>query len=263
MDPERRFAAELRGTPSDELPGVLALGDGEVTAVFVSLSARHLENRDAEYLEWHTLDHRPEQHRLPGLRGSMRFVSTPECRSVRPAADSRYEATDHVMVYLFADQAPMDAFYGLGEELFKAGRMQLRLPAVEGDLYLVQGKTAAPSAVAGADVLPWRPARGAYLLLELGAAAPDHLVEIDGVAGVWWAATDSEEIEARPWFGSLTSNEEGVKQVSLCFIDGDPIDVARRIEPALEERWADGSVMPLLAAPFHTVITFEWDCHLP
>ena len=262
-DPDRRLVAELHGTPSDQLPGVLDLGDGDVTAVFVSLSARHTDGRDAEYLEWHTLDHRPEQHRLPGLRGSMRFVSTPECRLARAAADPRYEATDHVMVYLFADQAPMDAFYGLGEELFKAGRMQHRLPAVEADLYLMRGKEAAPSAVAGADVLPWRPPRGLYLLVELGAAATDHLVEVDGIAGVWWAATDSEEIEARAWLGSLTSAAEGVKQVSLCFTDGNPIDVAHRIQQDLEERWADGAVKPLLAAPFLTVVPYEWDRHLP
>ena len=263
VDPERSLAAELPGTPSGELPGVSAMGDGDVTAIFMSLSARDPDGRDAEYLEWHTLDHRAEQHRLEGLRGSLRFVSTAECRAARAAADSRYEATDHVMVYLFADQAPMDAFYRLGEELFNAGRMQHRLPPVEGDLYLVQRKAAAPRAVAGADVLPWRPARGLYLLVELGAAPPDHLVEIDGIAGVWWAAADSEKIEARPWFGSLTSIDEGVKQVSLCFTDGDPIDVAHRIQPALAERWADGSVKPLLAAPFHTVIPFEWDRYLP
>ncbi|MCY3578552.1 MAG: hypothetical protein OXH53_14695 [bacterium] len=251
------------GTPSDELPGVLALGDGDVTAVFVSLSARDPDGRDAEYLEWHTLDHRAEQHRLGGLRGSLRFVSTPECRSARAASDSRYGATDHVMVYLFVGQSPMDAFYGLGEELFKAGRMQHRLPAVEGDLYLVRGKTATPSAVAGADVLPWRPARGLYLLVELGAAAPDHLVDIDGVAGVWWATTDAEEIKARPWFGSLTSGDEGVKQVSLHFTDGDPINVAQRIQLVLEKRWADGSVKPLLAAPFYAVVPYEWERHLP
>lgn len=263
VDPERRMAAELHGTPSDQLPGVLAMGDGDATAMFVSLSARHPDGRDAEYLEWHTLDHRPEQHRLHGLRGSMRFVSTPGCRSARAAADSRYEATDHAMVYLFADQAPMDAFYGLGDELFSAGRMRHRLPAVEGDLYLLRGKSAAPSAVAGADVLPWRPAQGLFLLLELGVAASDRLVDVDGVAGVWWAAADSAEIESRTWFGSVTSAAEGVKQVSLCFTDGDPVDVAQRMQPVLEERWAHGSVKPLLAAPFHTAVPFEWDRHLP
>ena len=250
VDPEHRLAAELHGTPSDELPGVLAMGGGDVTAAFVSLSARCSDGRDAEYLEWHTLDHRAEQHRLPGLRGSLRFVSTPECRSARAAADPRYEATDHVMVYLFADQSPMDSFYGLGEELFKAGRMQHRLPAVEGDLYLLAGKAAAPRAVAGADVLPWRPAQGLYLLIELGVAVPDHLIDVDGIAGLWWATADLDNIEARRWFGSLTSSDEGVKQVSLCFTDGDPIDVAHQIQPALQERWAKGSVKPPVGRAF-------------
>ena len=107
------------------------------------------------------------------------------------------------------------------------------------------------------------PLGGRFLLLELGAAAPDHLVEIDGVAGVWWAATDSEQIESRAWFGSVTSTAEGEKQVSLMFTDGDPIEVAHRMQPVLEARWADGSVKPLLAGPFHTVVPYEWDRHLP
>ena len=184
MDPERSLAAELPGTPSGELPGVSAMGDGDVTAIFMSLSARDPDGRDAEYLEWHTLDHRAEQHRLEGLRGSLRFVSTAECRAARAAADSRYEATDHVMVYLFADPGPNGRVLQAGRRAFQCRTDAAPLPPVEGDLYLVQRKAAAPRAVAGADVLPWRPARGLYLLVELGAAPPDHLVEIDGIAGV-------------------------------------------------------------------------------
>ena len=263
MNPDRRLNMTLLGTPSDELPSVLALGRSDVTAVFVSLSARDPEGRDAEYLEWHTLDHRPEQYRLRDLRGSLRFVSTPQCRSARAPADPRYEATDHVMVYLFADSAAMEPFSGLGGELHNAGRMQHRLPSVEGDLYTLAGKIASPHAVAGADVIPWRPARGVYLLLELGVAAPDRLIDVDGVAGVWWAVTDSEKSEGYDWFGTLTSGDEGVKQITLCFIDGGPIEVADRIQPVVEQRWADGSVKPLLAAPFHTVVPYEWDRHLP
>ncbi|WP_419851147.1 hypothetical protein [Candidatus Poriferisocius sp.] len=251
------------GRPSDEIPGVLALGRGDVAEMFVSLSARHPEGRDAEYLAWHTLDHRAEQHRLLEVRGSLRFVSTPACRSARVAADPRYEATDHFMVYLFTDQAAMDSFYGLGEELFKAGRMPHRLPAVEGDLYTLAGKAAAPHAVAGADVLPWRPALGAYLLVELGVAAADRLVDIDGVAGVWWAVSDLGRSMGYDWFVTPTSPDEGPKQVSLCFIDGDPVDAARRLQPILEKRWADGLARPLLAAPFYSVVPYEWDRHLP
>ena len=56
----------LPGTPSDDVDGVLATGRGEIGTLFVSMARRHPEGRDAEYLRWHTLDHRPEQHRLAG-----------------------------------------------------------------------------------------------------------------------------------------------------------------------------------------------------
>ena len=68
---------ELPGTPSDQITEVLATGRGDVTTLFVSMARRHPDGADAEYLRWHTLDHRPEQHRLAGVRASLRLVSTP------------------------------------------------------------------------------------------------------------------------------------------------------------------------------------------
>src|SRR5262245_55257279 len=90
------------GSPSDDLPELLAYGRGDTATVVVSMSARHPEGRDAEYLEWHALDHRPEQHRLEGLRGSLRVVSTPDCRAARAASEAPYDDVDHVVAYLFA-----------------------------------------------------------------------------------------------------------------------------------------------------------------
>jgi hypothetical protein len=55
---------ELVGTPSDDVPAILAEGGSGASTIFVSMSARHPDGRDAEYLYWHTYDHRPEQHRL-------------------------------------------------------------------------------------------------------------------------------------------------------------------------------------------------------
>lgn len=80
---------ELPGTPSDEIDGVLATGDGGITTLFVSMATRHPEGRDAEYLRWHSLDHRPEQHRLAAVRASLRLVSTPECRAARASSTLR------------------------------------------------------------------------------------------------------------------------------------------------------------------------------
>ena len=72
---------------------------------------------------------------------------------------------------------------------------------------------------------------------------------MDGVAGVWWATT---------------SPADGVvKQVTFCFLDDDPVAVAERIRPVVEPRRGDGAVVPLLAAPFFSVVPYEWDRHLP
>ena len=161
----------LSGTPSEQLPDVLATGSTDVTFAFISLSAREPDGRDAEYLAWHSLDHRPEQYRLAGLRNSLRIVSTPACRAARAASVDRFDPVDHVMTYLFTDPGPIPRFNDLGGALHNGGRMPLRLPSVEFMTADVAGKAASPRAVAGADVIPWRPARGVYLIIESGQAS--------------------------------------------------------------------------------------------
>jgi hypothetical protein len=239
----------LEGVPSDDLPDVLATGRSDVSALFVSFSARHPDGRDAEYLRWHSLDHRPEQHRLDGLRGSLRLVSTPACRVARAAAASPYDDVDHVMTYLFRDRSVVEPFYALGAALGAGGRMPLRLPSLGLATFDVAGMVAAPEAVIGADILPWRPARGVYLLLEEGGAPAGELTSVTGVAGAWWATSDPTDGE--------------VRQVTFCFLDDDPVEVAVRIRPALQRRWEGSAVAPLLAGPFHVAVPFDWDRYLP
>src|SRR5262245_52664609 len=176
----------LVGTPSDDVAEILATGRTDITTLFVSMSARHPEGRDVDYLEWHFFDHRPEQHRLASLRASFRVVSTPACRAARAATHARYDAVDHVMTYLFADLAGLEAFGTLGAALANAGRTPYLLPAVERAVYRLTGTIAAPRIKIGADVLPWWPARGVYLLVERGEASASELVEVPGVAGAWW-----------------------------------------------------------------------------
>ena len=101
---------QLPGTPSDEVAEVLAAGRGEITTLFVSMATRHPDGTDADYLRWHTLDHRPEQHRLAAVRASLRLVSTPACRSARAVSDGPLDAVDHVMTYFFTDQAGLRGF---------------------------------------------------------------------------------------------------------------------------------------------------------
>lgn len=235
------------GRPSDEVPAVLATGRTDVTTVVASLSGRHPEGRDAEYLAWHALDHRPEQHRLAGLRGSLRVVATPACRAARAAAAAPHDAVDHAMVYLFADSSDLAPFKALGAALREAGRMPIRLPPVDLGVYRHEGALADPAVLVGADVLPWRPVPGVYLLLEEGgdAAGADDLVAVPGVAGAWWAAGTGG--------GALTPEDRTGRRLTLCFLEDDPLAVADRLRPVLDRRWAGGGATPLLAGPFLTV----------
>ncbi|HEX7853903.1 MAG TPA: hypothetical protein VF503_09425 [Sphingobium sp.] len=246
---------KLEGTPSDQLPDVLANGATDIGFAFISLSAREPDGRDAEYIEWHSLDHRPEQYRLPQLRNSLRLVSTPECRAKRLANEGKFAATDHVMTYLFTGPDGIAGFYKLGHALGEGGRMPLRLPSIGYITGALAGKAAAPGAVAGADVIPWRATKGVYLLIEDGLSAADTLTDIDGVAGAWWYHGGQAP---EPFEG-----DHGGRQVTYLYLDADPVETAERLRPLLEKRWESGAVKPLFAAPFFAVLPFAWDRYLP
>jgi hypothetical protein len=246
---------QLPGTPSDETDDVLATGRGDITTLFVSMATRHPDGADAEYLRWHTLDHRPEQHRLSGVRASLRLVSTPACRAARAASRDRYDAIDHVMTYFFSDPGGLNGFLDLAKALIGADRKLPLLPPVERGVYGDLTKSAAPRVKVGADVLPWWPILGAYLLLELGAEPADDLIDVDGVAGVWSATSSS--VDAK-----LASAKAG-QSLTHCFLDEDPIAVAARLRPVLEKHWDDSGAEPLLAAPMYPIVPYQWDRYVP
>jgi hypothetical protein len=246
----------LPGTPTDAADGVLALGRSVIELVYVSMSARHPEGRDVDYLRWHFLDHRPEQYRLDTIRASLRLVSTPECRAARAASDQRFDSTDHVMNYFFSDASGLKPFHDLGRALGKVGRIPELLPSVERGVYAFDGRAATPDAKVGADVLPWWPAAGVYLLIEHGHASAAPLLDVDGVAGAWWAATASDVPEQY----SLAQPGD---QLTYLFLADDPVAVAARLQPALERRWDDGDVVGLFAAPFHVADAHDLSKHLP
>jgi hypothetical protein len=244
------------GTPSDQVAGALAAGHGDITTAFVSMATRHPDGTDADYLRWHTLDHRPEQHRLSAVRASLRLVSTPECRAARAVTEGKFEAVDPVMTYFFTGIGGLDGFNELSSALGDAGRKLPLLPHVERGVYALQTKVAAARIKAGADVLPWRPILGAYLLIELvESAGPAELVHIDGVAGVW--SFESVLVDER-----LAAAPPG-QLFTYCFLDEDPVTTAERLRPVLEQRWNAPGIKPLFAAPFHPVVPYEWDRYVP
>lgn len=253
IDAQDSYRGELPGSPSDGVPEILATGRSDIATLFLSMSERHPHGSDADYLRWHTLDHRPEQQRLGAVRTSLRVVSTPACRRVRAASAASFEAVDHVMTYFFTDGEGLAGFNALAIALHHAGRSPFVLPPVQRGVYTVDNRVAAPRARAGADVLPWRPVRGVYILVESGAAAPHALTGVPGVAGAWSAHSVS----------SPFSDAGAGQRLTFCFLDDDPVETAERLGPVLQQRWNNSGISPLLAAPFYAVVPYEWDRYLP
>ncbi len=250
------MTSSLSGAPSDECPAILAAGRTDVTTIYMSFAKRHADGLDAQYLEWHTLDHRPEQHRLPQLRASFRVVSTPECRKLRAASDGRFDEADHLQSYFFTGLAAMEGFQALNGALHEAGRSPYSLPLVERGVYRVDGMAAAPRIKVGADVLLWWAAKGVYILIERGGAPVADLLEVPGIGGAWWG-------RAVPLEPPFTTRDNSGLHLSYLFLDEDPTSVARLLRPSLEQRWSGSGCEPLLAAPFYGVVAYEWDRYLP
>lgn len=251
--------------PSDVEPAIAGYGDGDVAASVVSMSRRHPEGHDAEYLTWHVHDHLPEQYRLAGLRLGQRWVSTPGCRGARAVSEPPFDAVDHVVQYLFAEpvDAALDRFFPLGGSLRRIGRMPMLLSRVQVGGWTLERTIAAPRVLVGAAVLPWRPTSGVYVLIERRELGPgeggvdwlEPLVAVGGVAGVWcWSG-------AAPRHERLDSTE-GLA-MTVCYLDDEPVPVAAALAPVLEARWADRAVVPLLAAPFELVVPADVGRHLP
>jgi hypothetical protein len=166
---------------------------------------------------------------------------------------ARYDSVDHVMTYYFTDRAELTAGVPLTEALMAVGRMPESLPSVEHGDYDVEERIAAPRIKVGADVLPWWPARGVYLLVEQGNASAAGLIEAPGVGGVWRGTRDDPR----------STDAESRLQITYCFLDDDPVVVAERLRDTLAQRWANRNTVPLLAAPFYPVEGYEYNRHLP
>ena len=52
-------------------------------------------------------------------------------------------------------------------------------------------------------------------------------------------------------------------QLTYLFLDDDPVAVAARLQPVLEQRWADTEVIGLFAAPFFVAHADDLSRHLP
>lgn len=218
------------------------------------MAAREPDGNDAAYLAWHALEHQPEIQGVAELQHALRLVSTPACRAARIVSTARYDAVDHVMTYLFASADGVGAIGALGRELAEAGVLSRRLPSVEIGVYSVAGSAGRPSDLRQPAV-PRRPAQGAVVLVEQGRADPGALLASPQIAAVWWAdgvAPSAPHVA-----------DTGALRMTWCLVDDDPVAAVGALAQVLDTRWVAGGVEPLLVAPFHTVVAFDWSRHLP
>lgn len=230
----------------------------------LSLSASSETGDDSEYLAWHQLDHMPQQWEIPGMVLGQRWISTPECRAARAVQDERFTPVNHVVHYLWGEPVAqsIDDFMDLGAHLAKIGRFPHRLPGVFLGGFDLAGAHAAPSALVTAEVVPFRPNRGMFLVIEYpgdgGGATSwkaedvDALLETDGVAGMWTFTPGTLRLDRFDTTGA---------SAAVIYLDDEPVATAARFDALLAARWAREGISPAFAAPFAALRPWEWDHH--
>ena len=118
-------------------------------------------------------------------------------------------------------------------------------------------------------MVPFRPHRGIYLIVEEppdGAAQdaaiqrmhvevlPD-LVSVPGVAGAWTFGTTPSI--RRSMFS------DGAYRMTVCYLDDDPATVGERLAPLVDRLVGDCTGRPLLAAPYESMMIWDWDRFTP
>ncbi len=235
---------------------------------YFSLARRASDAGDAAYLRWHQLDHMPEQWQLDGIVWGQRWASTPACLETRAAAVGDWAQMQHVTHYLMREpiEATLDDFFGLAQRLRDQGRFAHQAPSLfQGALRLVE-TYAAPSALVAPEVVPFRPNRGIYLVLEQAAdqrgwdtymrrwhaETMPELLDLPGVAGTWVFTTT-------PTLVSRAILTPGQYRITLMYLDEEPPVISESIAEPLRRAWAAGASRPLLAGAFESMTTWRWD----
>jgi hypothetical protein len=212
------------------------------------------------YNEWHQLDHMPEQYPLAGMAFGQRWVSTPACRAARAVDGPLLSAVHYVTLYLMTEpvEQTLEEFMALGRHLRDVGRFHEHRRALLSGPFAVSAVRAAPRVLISAEAVPYRPNRGAYIVVEdlpeLGAppraeADIDGLLAIPGVAGVWSFAAGPDG--DGPW-------HPGRRRVTVCFLDKEAMGVAGPVGQ-LVRGWSSAPGSVVHAGPLETVTPWQWD----
>jgi hypothetical protein len=228
------------------------------------------------YNEWHQLDHRPENLRLPGVQWGERWVHSPDCAPAAAEPDERLAALHYVNMYWFA--SPVDdatrEWSALAERTLQQGRradVHLATRLLMGFFRPIRGDVNRRVRVSE-DVLPFRPNRGVHVHVAevVDPRAPaaerhferwdrEHLPAVlrcDGVAGAWLFADDSTFATA---LDLTRSPSPSSIRITLAYLDGDPVEAGAAITD-LTQAAADPAVArTLFSGPLRAITPWEWD----
>lgn len=219
------------------------------------------------YNEWHQLDHLPAQYVLPGIVTGQRWVCSPECRRERVFDSDLFGSAHYMTLYLMSEpvRETLEGFSDLARLLHEAGRFHGHRRARVSGPFDVAGAHAAERVLVSSDVVPFRPNRGVYVVVEKreDETAPwrsdegdlNSLLSQRGVAGAWRFVSNQgyEHLRWRP----------GDRRITVCYLDEPPLELAPSLGEAVAEIWSDGRTSPGVelefAGPFETVVPWQWD----
>jgi len=189
------------------------------------------------YNAWHQLDHLPEQFSIEGVRFGQRWVCTPACQEARFNVSPLLQSCQYMTLYLMRDAAVLPDFYALARRLREEDRFFSARHSHLSGPYEVTGRWAAPRVKVGAAVVPFRPARGVYVVVGPRVEAPD-LVTHRGVAGAWQFADDSLD-----------------RHITVAFVDGDLVSVAAELGQWCLRAGVTGD----WAGPLEAIDPYRWE----
>jgi len=151
----------------------------------------------------------------------------------------------------------LEEFRALGGHLRQVGRFHEHRRALLSGPFDIATIDAAPRVLISAAAVPYRPNRGAYIVVEaLASPAPadggtnvDALLEVNGVAGVWTFVSDEEHrMVWRP----------GRHRVTVCFLDESPLGISAPLGEIVA-RWRPTVDAVVHAGPLEAIIPWRWD----
>lgn len=238
--------------------------DNKVLAGFFSFTEVTGSGDHKSYNEWHQFDHMPEQYPLRGIAFGQRWVSTPQCRLLRHRNADFLADIHYVTLYLMMD--PLDetlaAFWGLAEHLRGIDRFYPHRKAHLSGAFDLLSACASDRAIISPAAVPYRPNMGVYVFLEQSS---------DDRRGHWEPHSNEEWLEGQPgiigaWtFASNSSHApKGWKvadaRITVCFLDLDPLEVARNLNDIIDSRWEGSEHSELVfAGPFETIQPWNWN----